>query len=75
MCDVLEMKETTWRYIHVEAQTVAEALLDQLFCKFGVPDIIHSAQDRQIDSRPFKDSCDLLGIRKLESNYDKAARS
>lgn len=57
----------TYPLKNIEAQTVAEVLVEQCFCKFGVPEIIHSDQGRQYESRLFKNTCDLLGIRKTRT--------
>lgn len=46
---------------NIESQTVAKVLVEQFFCKYGVPEIVHSDQGRQYESRLFKE---LLGIRK-----------
>ena len=49
---------------NMEAQTVAEVLVEQFITRFGVPEMIHSDQGSQYESRLFKELCDLLGIRK-----------
>ena len=48
----------------MEAQTVAETLVDQFITKFCVPTVIHSDQGRQYENRLLKDLCDILEIRK-----------
>ena len=52
---------------NMEAQTVAEVLVEQFITRFGVPEMIHSDQGRQYESRLFKELCDLLGIRKTRT--------
>ncbi|XP_061185787.1 uncharacterized protein K02A2.6-like [Saccostrea echinata] len=52
---------------NMEGQTVAEVLVGQFFTRFGVPEVIHSDQGRQYESRMFKDICSLLGIRKTRT--------
>lgn len=48
---------------NIEAQTIAALLVvEQCFCKFGVPEITDSDQGRHYERRLFKDTCDLLGI-------------
>lgn len=51
----------------MEAQTITEVLVEQFLTKLGVPEIIHSDQGRQYESRMFKDMCDLLGIQKTRT--------
>lgn len=52
---------------NIESQTVAKVLVEQFFCKYGVPEIVHSDQGRQYESRLFKDMCELLGIKKTRT--------
>lgn len=47
---------------NIEAQTIADVLVEQCFCKFGVPEINDSDQGRHYEMRLFKNTCDLLGI-------------
>lgn len=51
----------------MEAQTVAETLVDQFITKFCVPTVIHSDQGRQYENRLLKDLCDILEIRKTRT--------
>ena len=50
-----------------EAETVARALVDHFFSRFGVPGELHSDQGRNFESKVFKSCCDLLGIRKTRT--------
>ena len=50
-----------------EAKTVAEALVNNFVCRFGVPLIIHSDQGRNFESRVFSEMCQLLGIHKTRT--------
>lgn len=52
---------------NIESQTVAKVLVEQFFCKYGVPEMVHSDQGRQYESRLFKDMCELLGIKKTRT--------
>lgn len=52
---------------NMEAQTITEVLVEQFLTKLGVPEVIHSDQGRQYESRMFKDMCELLGIRKTRT--------
>lgn len=50
-----------------EAETVADALVEGMFCRFGVPDIIHSDQGRNFESRVFAALCDRLNMQKTRT--------
>jgi len=50
-----------------ETTTVAEALVENLFTRFGVPLELHSDQGRNFESQVFKKVCDILGIRKTRT--------
>lgn len=50
-----------------EAETVADALVGGLISRFGVPDIIHSDQGRNFESRVFSVMCSRLGIQKTRT--------
>ena len=46
------------------AQTVADKLVTEVICRFGVPYRIHSDQGREFESDLFREMCSLLGIAK-----------
>ena len=50
-----------------EATTVAEALVKNFVCQFGVPLIIHSDQGRNFEFLAFLEMCRLLGIHKTRT--------
>ncbi|KAL1272916.1 hypothetical protein QQF64_028778 [Cirrhinus molitorella] len=50
-----------------EAETVVDALVDGMFCRFGVAESIHSDQGRNFESRVFSVMCDKLGIHKTRT--------
>ena len=50
-----------------EAVTVAEVLVKELVCRFGVPLYIHSDQGRNFESAVFSEMCHLLGIVKTRT--------
>lgn len=50
-----------------EASTVAQVLVDNLVCRFGVPLELHSDQGRNFESRVFQELCHLLGITKTRT--------
>ena len=45
---------------NMEAATVAELLVEQLFSRFGIRKQIHSDQERQFESRLFYEMCEML---------------
>ena len=47
-----------------EATTVATKLIDELFCRFSIPDCLHSDQGRQFESEIIAHVCKLLNIEK-----------
>ena len=50
-----------------EAATVARVLVDGFFCRFGMPEELHSDQGRNFESALFRECCQLLGIRKTRT--------
>ena len=50
-----------------EAVTVAQVLVDNLICRFGVPLEIHSDQGRNFESGVFQQICNLLGMHKTRT--------
>lgn len=49
------------------AATLAEVLTKNMFCRFGVPQELHSDQDRNFESNVFQRVSELLGIRKTKT--------
>ena len=50
-----------------EATTVAEALVQGMFSRFGTPSELHSDQGRKFESQVFTAMCSQLGIRKTRT--------
>eukprot|EP00731_Ephydatia_muelleri_P038941 Em1000g3a len=50
-----------------EAVTVAQKLVDEIFCRFSVPEQLHSDQGRQFESAVIKEICNLLHIEKTRT--------
>ena len=50
-----------------EATTVAKKLVDELFCRFGVPEQLHSDQGRQFESSLLQEICQILNVRKTRT--------
>ena len=52
---------------NMEACTVAKVLVENVLCRFGIPQVIHSDQGRQFESNLFQEMCKLLGIHKTRT--------
>ena len=50
-----------------EAKTVAEKLVNEVFCRFGVPMEVHSDQGRNFESQIFQETCRIMGIHKTRT--------
>ena len=50
-----------------EALTIAKKLVDEMFCRFSVPEQLHSDQGKQFDSNLIHNICDILQIRKTRT--------
>ncbi|KAG5899440.1 hypothetical protein JTB14_033631 [Gonioctena quinquepunctata] len=50
-----------------EAITVADVLVKEWICRFGIPMELHSDQGRNFESNPFQEICLLLNIRKTRT--------
>jgi hypothetical protein len=50
-----------------EAQTIADALLDHVFTRFGMPSELHSDQGRNFDGHLVRMICERLGIYKTRT--------
>ena len=47
-----------------EATTVAQKLVDEIFCRFSAPEQLHSDQGKQFESALIKEICNILNISK-----------
>jgi len=50
-----------------KAETVATTLVDNFFCRFGIPQSLHSDQGRDFESKLFQEMCQLLDIDKTRT--------
>ena len=50
-----------------EAETVAKMLVEQVFCRFGVPVALVSDQGKEVDGNVMREICRLLDIDKLRT--------
>jgi len=53
---------------NMEAVTVARLLVEQVVCRFGMPQIIHSDQGRQFESHLFQEMCKMMNIQKTRTS-------
>ena len=51
----------------VNAEVVADVLVNQFISRFGTPRLLHSDQGRQFESELFQETCRLLGIDKTRT--------
>jgi len=56
-----------------EAETVAKVLVEQVFCRFGVPIALLSDQGKEVDGNLMREICRLLDIDKLRTSPYKAS--
>lgn len=49
------------------ASTTAEHLVNEMFCRFGVPEELHSDQGRNFEAKVFGEVCWRLGIKKTRT--------
>jgi transposase InsO family protein len=56
-----------------EAETVAKVLVEQVFCRFGVPIAMLSDQGKEVDGNLMREICRLLEIDKLRTTPYKAS--
>lgn len=50
-----------------EATTVASKLINELFCRFSLPEQLHADQGRQFESEVIREICKLLQIDKTRT--------
>lgn len=51
-----------------EAVTVAQKLVDEVICRYGVPEIIHTDQGSNFESQLIHELCDYLQITKTRTS-------
>ena len=52
----------------MEAITVARLLVNEFFCRFGLPDTLHTDQGRNFQSTLIKEICSLVGVHKTRTH-------
>ena len=50
-----------------EAATVAQKLVDEVFCRLGIPEQLHSDQGKQFESKLIQELCKILKISKTRT--------
>ncbi|KAL7841339.1 hypothetical protein SRHO_G00250300 [Serrasalmus rhombeus] len=60
---------TKWpeAYAVQSAVTTAERLVEEFFCRFGLPEELHSDQGRNFESQVMAEVCQRLGVRKTRT--------
>ena len=72
-CYVLVISDCFTRWVEVygipnqEATTVACKLVDEMFCRFGIPEQLHSDMGAQFQSKLIHEICKLLQIHKTHT--------
>ena len=51
----------------MEAVTIARCLVNEVICRFGVPDSLHTDQGKNFESALVKEICEMLGIKKTRT--------
>ena len=64
IADYFTKRVETFPLPNQEAKTVADKLVNEVICRFGIPLIIHSDQGRNFESALFAELCLLLDIQK-----------
>ena len=49
------------------ATTTAEKLVDEMFCRFGVPEELHSEQGQNFEASVFQEVCRRLGMKRTRT--------
>lgn len=50
-----------------EARTIAQKLVDEWVCRYGVMQMLHTDKGKNFESRIFKEMTDILGIKKTRT--------
>ena len=51
----------------MEASLIARVDVNEIICRFGIPDTIHTDQGRNFESGLIRDICQLLGVKKTRT--------
>ena len=67
VCDYFTRWTEAFAIPNQEATTIAEVLVEQVFCRFGCPNQLHSDQGRNFESEVFHGVCELMGVEKTRT--------
>ncbi|KRZ13010.1 Retrovirus-related Pol polyprotein from transposon [Trichinella zimbabwensis] len=67
VCDYFSKWPETFALPNAEARTVATALVNGIFCRYGAPETLHSDQGRNFESELVKEVCQLFGVAKTRT--------
>ncbi|KRZ77296.1 Transposon Tf2-11 polyprotein [Trichinella papuae] len=67
VCDYFSKWPEAFALPNAEARTVATALVNGIFCRYGAPETLHSDQGRNLESELVKEVCQLFGVAKTRT--------
>ncbi|KRX24424.1 Retrovirus-related Pol polyprotein from transposon [Trichinella nelsoni] len=67
VCDYFSKWPEAFALPNAEARTVATALVNGIFCRYGAPETLHSDQGRNFESELMKEVCKLFGVTKTRA--------
>ncbi|KRY30832.1 Gag-Pol polyprotein, partial [Trichinella britovi] len=67
VCDYFSKWPEAFPLPNAEASTVATALVNGVFCRYGAPETLHSDQGRNFESELVKEVCQLFGVTKTRA--------
>ncbi|KRX22547.1 Retrovirus-related Pol polyprotein from transposon, partial [Trichinella nelsoni] len=67
VCDYFSKWPEAFPLPNAEARTVATALVNGVFCRYGAPETLHSDQGRNFESELVKEVCQLFGVTKTRA--------
>ncbi|KRX69265.1 Retrovirus-related Pol polyprotein from transposon 17.6, partial [Trichinella sp. T6] len=67
LCDYFSNWPEAFALPNAEARTVAGALVNGLFCRYGSPETLHSDQGRNFESELVKEVCQLFRVAKTRT--------
>ncbi|KRZ69679.1 Transposon Ty3-G Gag-Pol polyprotein [Trichinella papuae] len=67
VCDYFSKWPEAFPLPNAEAHTVATALVNGVFCRYGAPETLHSDQGRNFESELVKEVCQLFGVTKTRA--------
>ena len=65
--EAFAIKETSVEVVHV-----ARILVDEVICRYGVPQSLHSDQGRNFCGHVVQSLCDMLGIKRTNTSHSRS---